>query len=42
MAVAPMARALREAAGWVGCSGVRVGRVDPPALAAELAGLASR
>ena len=31
-AVAPMAHALREAAGWVGCDGVRVERVDAPEL----------
>ena len=36
-----MAAALREAAGWVGCDAVALGRVEPaavaPALAAELA-----
>ncbi|MGH3318886.1 MAG: winged helix-turn-helix domain-containing protein [Streptosporangiaceae bacterium] len=36
-AVDPMARALGEAAAWVGCDSVRVGHVDPPALAAPLA-----
>lgn len=36
-AVEPMARALREAAEWVGCSDVRVDRIDPPALRAPLA-----
>jgi uncharacterized protein len=36
-AAAPaMARALREAAEWVGCSAVAVGRVDPPHLAERL------
>ncbi|MFJ8231528.1 winged helix-turn-helix domain-containing protein [Streptomyces sp. NPDC094448] len=35
-AVEPMARALREAAEWVGCDSVRVERVDPPGLAAPL------
>jgi uncharacterized protein len=35
-AVAPMARALLEAAGWVGCESVRIERVDPPELAAAL------
>ncbi|MFJ2774501.1 winged helix-turn-helix domain-containing protein [Streptomyces sp. NPDC087300] len=35
-AVAPMAQALREAASWVGCDSVAVGRVDRPGLAAEL------
>jgi hypothetical protein len=35
-AVAPMARALREAAGWVGCSAVVAERVDPPHLAPRL------
>ena len=35
-ATAPMARALREAAGWVGCSAVAVERVDPPHLAPRL------
>jgi uncharacterized protein len=35
-AVAPMARALREAAEWVGCSAVAVERVDPPHLAERL------
>jgi len=33
---APMARALREAAEWVGCSTVAVERVDPPHLAQRL------
>jgi uncharacterized protein len=32
-ATLPMARALREAAEWVGCSAVAVERVDPPHLA---------
>ncbi|MEU1670090.1 crosslink repair DNA glycosylase YcaQ family protein [Streptomyces sparsogenes] len=36
-AVAPMARALLEAAEWVGCESVRIERVDPPELAAALA-----
>jgi hypothetical protein len=31
-----MARALREAAEWVGCSAVAVERVDPPHLAPRL------
>jgi len=35
-AAEPMARALREAAGWVGCSAVALERVDPPALAPRL------
>ncbi|MFE0178829.1 winged helix-turn-helix domain-containing protein [Streptomyces sp. NPDC059002] len=35
-AVAPMAQALREAASWVGCDSVAVGRVNRPELAAEL------
>ncbi|WP_101254596.1 winged helix-turn-helix domain-containing protein [Streptomyces barkulensis] len=35
-AVVPMARALREAAEWVGCDAVRVERCDDPALAAAL------
>lgn len=35
-AVAPMAEALREAAGWVGCDSVRIERVDRPELAAPL------
>ena len=35
-AVAEMARALREAAEWVGCHAVAVERVDPPELAAPL------
>ncbi|MBL1099522.1 winged helix-turn-helix domain-containing protein [Streptomyces coffeae] len=35
-AVAPMAEALREAAGWVGCDAVRIERVDRPELAAPL------
>ncbi|MEU8528656.1 crosslink repair DNA glycosylase YcaQ family protein [Streptomyces sp. NPDC048629] len=35
-AVAPMARALREAAEWVGCDAVRVERVDRPELTAAL------
>ncbi|MCQ0022948.1 winged helix DNA-binding domain-containing protein [Streptomyces somaliensis DSM 40738] len=36
-AVAPMARALREAAEWVGCDSVRVERTDRPDLAPDLA-----
>ncbi|WP_431044097.1 winged helix-turn-helix domain-containing protein [Streptomyces sp. P1-3] len=36
-AVGPMARALREAAEWVGCDNVRIERVDQPELAAPLA-----
>jgi uncharacterized protein len=36
VATAPMARALREAAEWVGCSAVAVERVDPPHLAQRL------
>jgi hypothetical protein len=35
-AVAPMARALREAAEWVGCSAVEVGRVNRPDLESRL------
>ena len=35
-ATAAMARALREAAEWVGCSAVAVERVDPPHLAERL------
>ena len=35
-ATTPMARALREAAEWVGCSAVAVERVDPPHLAQRL------
>lgn len=35
-ATAPMARALREAAEWVGCSAVAVERVEPPRLAPRL------
>jgi uncharacterized protein len=35
-AVAPMAAALREAATWVGCQAVALGRVDPPELARPL------
>ncbi len=35
-AAEPMARALREAAEWVGCSAVALERVDPPALAPRL------
>ncbi|MCX4634718.1 winged helix-turn-helix domain-containing protein [Streptomyces sp. RPA4-5] len=35
-AVAPMARALREAADWVGCDAVRVDRCDDGKLAAAL------
>jgi uncharacterized protein YcaQ len=36
-AVEPMARALREAAEWVGCSSVELGQVSPPHLASRLA-----
>src|SRR5262249_57232986 len=36
-AVEPMARALREAAAWVGCTSVGLGQVSPPHLAAGLA-----
>ncbi|GGT90518.1 winged helix-turn-helix domain-containing protein [Streptomyces lateritius] len=36
-AVEPMARALREAAEWVGCDTVRVERTDHPELAGRLA-----
>jgi uncharacterized protein len=36
-AVAPMARALAEAAQWVGCENVATERVQPPALAQPLA-----
>jgi uncharacterized protein YcaQ len=35
-AVTPMARALREAAEWVGCSAVEVGRVNRPDLESRL------
>ncbi|MFD8549351.1 winged helix-turn-helix domain-containing protein [Streptomyces sp. NPDC059649] len=35
-AVAPMARALGEAASWVGCDDVRIDRCDDPQLAAAL------
>jgi uncharacterized protein len=35
-AAGPMARALREAAAWVGCSAVAVDRVEPPHLAQRL------
>jgi uncharacterized protein YcaQ len=35
-AVEPMAIALREAASWVGASGVRVEKTTPTALAAAL------
>jgi uncharacterized protein YcaQ len=35
-AVEPMARALHEAAAWVGCDAVRVGTVEPPRLAVAL------
>ena len=33
----PVARALREAAEWVGCASVEVGQVSPPQLAPRLA-----
>ena len=36
-AVEPMARALREAAEWVGCTSVELGQVSPPHLAPRLA-----
>jgi uncharacterized protein len=36
-AVGPMARALREAAEWVGCTSVELGQVSPARLAAPLA-----
>jgi uncharacterized protein len=36
-AVEPVARALREAAEWVGCSSVELGQVTPSRLAAPLA-----
>ncbi|MEU8523059.1 crosslink repair DNA glycosylase YcaQ family protein [Streptomyces sp. NBC_01216] len=35
-AIGPMARALREAAEWVGCDAVRIERADGPSVAAEL------
>jgi uncharacterized protein YcaQ len=35
-AVAPMARALREAAEWVGCSAVEIGQVNRPDLEPRL------
>ena len=35
-AVGPMARALREAAEWVGCSAVEIGQANRPDLAARL------
>jgi uncharacterized protein YcaQ len=35
-AISKMADALREAAEWVGCDSVALGRVDPPAAAAPL------
>jgi uncharacterized protein len=35
-AVEPMARALREAAEWVGCTTVELGQVSPPHLASRL------
>jgi uncharacterized protein len=35
-AVAPMARALEEAASWVGCDDVQLGVVDPPEFAGRL------
>jgi hypothetical protein len=38
-ALEPMARALAEAATWVGCDNVAVRRVDPPELAAPLRAL---
>jgi hypothetical protein len=36
-AAEPMARALVEAAAWVGCDSVRLDRVEPPNLAPRLA-----
>jgi uncharacterized protein YcaQ len=36
-AAEPMARALREAAEWVGCTSVELGQVSPPHLAPRLA-----
>lgn len=36
-AAGPMARALAEAASWVGCDGIYTERVSPPALAQPLA-----
>jgi len=35
-AVVPMARALREAAAWVGCSTVEIGQVNRPDLVPRL------
>ena len=35
-AVEPMARALREAAEWVGCTSVELGQISPPHLAPRL------
>jgi len=35
-ATEPMARALREAASWVGCDDVSLGRVSPPELSSRL------
>jgi len=35
-AVEPMARALREAAEWVGCTSIELGQVSPPHLAPRL------
>jgi uncharacterized protein YcaQ len=35
-AAEPMARALVEAAAWVGCDGVQLGRVSPPSLESRL------
>ncbi|HKB31602.1 MAG TPA: crosslink repair DNA glycosylase YcaQ family protein [Streptosporangiaceae bacterium] len=35
-AITPMAGALREAAEWVGCSGIQVGHVNPPNYAERL------
>ena len=40
-ALEPMAAALREAAGWVGCDAIAVEAVDPPQLAAPLRALAA-
>jgi hypothetical protein len=40
-AAEPMARALREAATWVGCDQVELGQVDPPDSARRLRGLLS-
>jgi uncharacterized protein YcaQ len=36
-AAEPMARALREAASWVGCDDVRLGQIEPAEQAPRLA-----